>query len=346
MDNFINEFTDDKKYKFIDIFCGCGGWSFGFEKAGWNGLAGYDNNMYCIQSYNSNYKNTGKHIDVYNLDEKELEKYKNIDCLLISPPCQAFSKAGKRDEFDKRSNLLSESIRIISCVSPKFFILENVVGIQSYRNSDGINLFDNFINSLNKNYKIKYQYLVSSDFSSAQKRKRLFVVGNKLGIDFDFDVDEKYPDKYLKDILLNREDISSSYFHSQKMIDGFIRRNQRNKENGKGFEASIIEKPFDKKSRTISCRYYKDGSECLIKYDETTIRKLTEKEVARLQGFDDNYIFHGPKVEVYRQIENAVCVNVSQFLGNKIKYYLDKYRNEKPKEENNEKIKQITKYTG
>jgi DNA (cytosine-5)-methyltransferase 1 len=331
-----------KSFKFIDLFCGSGGFSEGMKQSGFVELLGVDNNETCIKTFNKNQNNVGICRDIYFLDEEFLSRYKNIDLVTLSPPCQSFSVGGKRDKDDIRADCLTESIRILKMISPKFFCLENVCGIKTFKNGNGDNLFDNFISEMrNAGYMIIFDTLNSYDFSIPQKRKRLFIVGNKLGINFSFGKEKEYPNVNLKDILIDESRVPEGYYHSQKMIDGFINRAKKNKENGKGFGATFNTIPFDVPSRTLSCRYYKDFAECLIQYSSSRVRGLTEFEASQVQGYPRDYLFHGTKREKYIQIGNSVAVGVSKFLGEKIYGYLSGIHHEQV----NESVIEISRKT-
>jgi DNA (cytosine-5)-methyltransferase 1 len=111
--------------------------------------------------------------------------------------------------------------------------------------------------------------------------------------------------------------VEDGYFHTQKMIDGFINRKKKNLENAKGFGWQILK--MDKPSYTISARYWKDGAEAIVKYSPTKVRMLTERECARIQSFPDDYVFVGPKRERYKQIGNAVPPLLGRSLAKIIK---------------------------
>ena len=114
-------------------------------------------------------------------------------------------------------------------------------------------------------------------------------------------------------------------------------RNIRNKELGKGFLATFNDPPYNKPARTISARYYKDGAECLIRYEDGAIRKLTEQEISRLQTFPDTYIFKGSKKDIYIQLGNAVPCLLAKALAEQVIYYLDNYDNLPINNNNNNK---------
>ena len=101
------------------------------------------------------------------------------------------------------------------------------------------------------------------------------------------------------------------------MIEGFVRRKERNVASGKGFGAQYLN--FNKPSYTISARYWKDGSDALVKYSDTEIRMLTPLEAGRIQTFPDNYEFFGSERDRYTQIGNAVPAKLAKAVAEMIK---------------------------
>jgi DNA (cytosine-5)-methyltransferase 1 len=231
--------------------------------------------------------------------------------------------AGKRDKNDPRNSLFMEYLKFVKYFQPKMFVIENVQGILTMKTEKNEYVID-IIKSECENigYDIKYSKLVASDFGVPQKRKRVFIIGSKK----ELNIDVSFPEKThkipvpVKDILLPKEQIDIKYFHSQKMIDGFNRRKEKNKLNNKGFGAQFLK--MEEPSYTISARYYKDGSDALVKYSETEIRMLTEKECASIQSFPDNYTFIGPKKEIYEQIGNAVPPLLAKNIAKHLLKYL------------------------
>ena len=166
-------------------------------------------------------------------------------------------------------------------------------------------------------YKIKFEKLYAPDYGIPQKRRRVIFLAWK-------DNEPQFPQKThtketyvpIKTILFPREEVPEKYYHSQKMIDGFFARLKKNKEAGKGFGAQFIKE--NEPCYTISARYYKDGCDALVKYSDTEIRKLTEKEVARVQSFPDSFVFPVSSVQTYKQIGNAVPCKLGEVIATSI----------------------------
>ena len=128
----------------IDLFCGIGGFSKGFEMAGFDVLFGIDNWEVAINTFKNNHNNTeGILGDLTELEDNFFSEYKGkVDVIIAGPPCQGFSMCGKREVGDKRNELFNEVVRAVKIINPKVVIIENVVGLLSMKNVDGDNVKD------------------------------------------------------------------------------------------------------------------------------------------------------------------------------------------------------------
>jgi len=321
--------------KVLDLFCGAGGLSKGFEMAGFKILAGLDNDKWSIETFQKNHKDA-KIIneDIRKVSGEDIEKLintKNIDVIVGGPPCQGFSMAGRRDPKDPRNSLFIEFIRLVKHFNPEWVVMENVLGIRSMKTEKGEAVVDIIKKEFRKiGYDVIWKTLNAADFGVPQKRRRVFFMAHRDGKKFSFpsETHSKIPQKRIdgsliekwiptKDVLLKESEVSESYFHTPKMIEGFKRRKQRNIENKKGFGWQILR--VEEPSFTISSRYWKDGSDALVMYSPTRIRMLTERECARIQSFPDDFVFMGSKREVYKQIGNAVPPLLARAIAEVIK---------------------------
>jgi DNA (cytosine-5)-methyltransferase 1 len=308
----------------IDLFCGCGGMSKGLSDAGLHIIAGIDIWDVAINSYNKNF-NTHKGYS-YDLTKLPPEKFneihnkdnKTIDIIVGGPPCQSFSIAGKRDKNDPRNSLFIEYIKYLDYFKPKLFIMENVIGILSKKTNTNEKVIDIIMNELNKNYNCIITKLYASDFEVPQNRRRVIIIG----IRKDLEIIPKEPKsiiKLVKDripvktILLPKEEIDEKYYLSQRAITGIENKKKINKEKGNGFGAQFLN--LDKPSYTIPARYWKDGYDALVKYNDKEIRKLTIIELKRIQSFPDDYIIEGSNKDIIIQIGNAVPCKLAYHLG-------------------------------
>ncbi len=296
-----------KEMNVIDLFCGAGGLSTGFKQAGFNVLLGIDNAKAALQTFKINHKNSEIMLgDITKISKKDIIQKignKRIDILVGGPPCQGFSMAGKRNPKDPRNSLIKHYLRLAAEIKPKIFIIENVSGLLSMRTSKGGRIVDIIRKMAEKSgYFISEQILNAKDYGVPQKRKRVILVGSRKK-DFNLSL-IKTKKMSVKDVLLPKQEVDKRYFYSMKLIKGFKRREKINKKLRRGFGWQFLD--LNGPSYTISARYYKDGAEALIKYSDTEIRKLTPEECARIQSFPKDYKFTGGKVNIYRQIGNAV----------------------------------------
>jgi DNA (cytosine-5)-methyltransferase 1 len=293
----------------VDLFSGAGGLTFGFVQNKFRVLFGVEHDKDAAKTYSANYKHPMINNDITKLIPEELVlKYGMCDVVIGGPPCQGFSMAGKRDNKDPRNSLFMNYLEFVKAFQPKYFVLENVPGILTMKTVSGDFVKDIIKSEVEKlGYSIKHSKLYAPDFGIPQKRRRVIFLGWR-----NDQIEPKYPEAthtketYVpcKSILFAREDIDSKYYHSQKMIAGFFERLRKNKESKKGFGAQFIKE--DEPCYTLSARYYKDGCDALVRYSDTEIRKLTEREAARVQTFPDSFVFPVSSVQTYKQIGNAV----------------------------------------
>ncbi|MHB8064961.1 MAG: DNA cytosine methyltransferase [Ruminiclostridium sp.] len=179
----------EKQYTVIDLFCGCGGLSYGFEMAGYKTLLGIDNWEDALKTFKRNHLNANAlNADLSKLTgEKILDflscKKEEIDIIIGGPPCQGFSISGKRDLKDPRNKLYKSFVQIVGFMQPKAFLMENVPGL--------IKLFDGQVKEEiirdfeNVGYRVSCKVLNAADYGVPQMRKRVIFVGLKAR-DFEF----------------------------------------------------------------------------------------------------------------------------------------------------------------
>jgi len=292
----------------VDLFCGAGGLSTGFEKAGFEVLLGIDSDRSSIESFRRNHPHAKTILDdIKNVNAIRIYKVigkRKIHAIIGGPPCQGFSLANRRNKNDPRNKLFLEFTRIIDEVKPSFFVMENVKGLVSWKDDRGEKIIEIMHRTFSKlGYKVQHEIINAADYGVAQKRERLFFIGTNENREIKFP-NKKTKWKTVGDLLLPKNMVNKKYFLSQKMIMGFQKRSELNRKIGRGFGWQFLNP--EQPSYTIPARYWKDGSNALVKYDNGKIRRLTEIECARIQGFPDNYSFVGSNKDIYTQIGNAV----------------------------------------
>lgn len=304
--------------KVVDLFAGAGGLTHGFSNADYDVLFGVEWDAYAARTYAANYKHPMLNEDITKLDATALrEQYGQADIVIGGPPCQGFSMAGKRNSNDPRNSLFMEYLRFVRAFEPKYFVMENVPGILTMKTAEGTLVVDILRSEVEKTgYHLKWKILLACDYGVPQKRRRVIFLGWKDGVAEPFHPEPTHTKDTrvcMRDVLLPKEEVPEKYYHSQKMIDGFIARKEKNKADGKGFGAQIIRD--DEPCFTISARYYKDGSDALVRYSDTEYRRLTEKEAARVQSFPDTFVWPCSGVQTYKQIGNAVACKLSSAIS-------------------------------
>ena len=301
----------------LDLFCGCGGFTKGLIDSGLNVVAGIDKWDKACDNYRQNYKHIClcKDLEVYHpSDFVEETGIKNIGIIVGGPPCQGFSIAGKRDVLDPRNNLINVFIEYVQYFKPDVFCMENVYGILSMKFKNGQPVVDTIISSLQE-YNISVNKLSAQWFEVPQNRKRVIIVGFKNTTNIISSGIKPYGNTIIpvKDVLEDRCNVQQKYYLSAKAIAGIHNKKQRSKELGNGFGAQFLD--LDKPSYTIPARYYKDGYDALVKYDEEHIRRLTITELKRIQTFGDDYILTGTKKDIIMQIGNAIPCKLAYHIG-------------------------------
>ena len=167
-----------QQYKLLDLFCGAGGLSLGFERAGYSVTKALDIDKWAIQTYNHNRKERVAEVkDVSNVDAEYIKSLGKIDGIIGGPPCQGFSTAGQRIIDDDRNKLYREYFRILAEVNPNFFVIENVTGLLTF--AKGAVKNDIIKRAQGLGYNVFLQTLETSKFGIPQTRLRVIFIGIK-----------------------------------------------------------------------------------------------------------------------------------------------------------------------
>ena len=177
--------------KIIDLFCGAGGFSYGFEKEGFESILAIDKWDQAVETYNLNHKNkTAISMDIKEYDNKKIENLlqKNeVIGIIGGPPCQGFSMAGQRNENDDRNKLIDSYVKFISLVKPKLIFFENVKGFtMEFKDNGkkGRKYSEIVIEKLQKEgYNVYGQLINFGDYGIPQKRTRFILIGIRADIE-------------------------------------------------------------------------------------------------------------------------------------------------------------------
>ena len=308
-----------KNFSFIDLFAGIGGMRVPFEELGGKCIFSSENDIHARKTYSKMFNEDEDSIwgDIKKINEKEIPKH---DILLAGFPCQPFSQAGLKKGFqDTRGTLFDDIKRIIKHHKPKAFLLENVPGILS--NDDG-KTYKTILSVLSKElgYKLPEEpkVLNAKDFGLPQNRRRIYFVGFKKNVNFKFP-QPSYKKTRVSQILEKEELVDKKFIISRKLWSSHKKRKIRNQKRGAGFGYKLSQRD-DEYTRTLSSRYFKDGSEILISRGKLkNPRLLTPKECARLQGFPKKWEnLPVTNNQAYKQFGNAVPDNVVREISKEI----------------------------
>jgi DNA (cytosine-5)-methyltransferase 1 len=336
-----------KKYSVVELFAGCGGLALGFEEAGLNCLFANDIDRDSCKTLKENRPNW--HVvnkDIHEITDNEFKKLKGADVVSGGFPCQAFSYAGKKMGFnDTRGTLFYEFARAVKIIKPQICIAENVRGLISHDNGNTLKtIIDVMENDIGYEV-INPQMCQAIFYEVPQKRERLFLIGIKKGSGLRFNYPDKISEPYtVKDALkkgrLYKTNVPKAEFQK------YTKRKQQimSKVPGGGNWRNLPEKL---QKEYMGGSYHlgggKTGIARRLSWDEPSLtlttapamkqterahpeenRPLTYREYARIQTFPDKWKFIGSLNSKYKQIGNAVPVNLAKYIGYEIINSLNK----------------------
>ncbi len=334
-------FAEDASFTFIDLFAGIGGIRIAFEGLGGHCVFTSEWDSYAQKTYADNFPG-GHQIngDITQVDATDIPDH---DVLLAGFPCQPFSIAGvsKKNALGRahgfacetQGTLFFDVARIIDAKKPRAFLLENVKNLVSH---DKGRTFDVIRRTLSEElgYHIHCRVIDGAHFVP-QHRERILIVGFREPTNFDFDA-LPLPAKGRRTLseILHKTDGSEPllpwdgdrfFQHAKNKVDpkytltdnlwtylqGYA---EKHRAKGNGFGFGLVTP--DSVTRTLSARYYKDGSEILVKQRKgTNPRRLTPRECARLMGFPDTFRIPVSDTRAYKQFGNSVVVDVMSHVA-------------------------------
>ena len=293
--------------RIIDLFAGIGGLRLGFQEFGCRNVFSSEIDPYAKKMYEENFGE----LPFGDINDIQTSDIPDHDILLAGFPCQPFSIAGKELGFnDIRGTLFFNIFEILKKKKPKAFLLENVKRLKNHDNGRTFQTIKNCLESLG--YTIYYQVLNTLDYGLPQKRERIYIVGFKEKIDFSF---PSKLGKYisLSEILEDKKDIPESYFLSERL-------------KKKRFD-SLKKDPFfpsiwhENIGGNISALPYSCALRASGSYNYLVVngeRRLTGREMLRLQGFPENFIINVPYSQVRKIAGNSVSVPVIKLIAKQL----------------------------
>lgn len=314
-----------KKFKFIDLFCGLGGFRIAMEKIGGKCVFSSDNNIEVCKVYEENFGDN-PYSDITEVSEKDIPQF---DVLCAGFPCQPFSIAGKRMGFnDSRGTMFFEVARIIKHNKPKIAFLENVSGIVSHDSGKTIKVITNTLEELG--YVVNTKIMNAKDYGIPQNRNRWYCVAIRKDIyNKKFEFPEKCNLKYtLNDSIENKK--ISDYNSTEIAMNNIFKFIDNFKNSDRYYKNNFI---IASEIRASKCNFRSDGiSPCLTAKMGTggnnipvvveLKRKLTEKECLKIMGYPDEYKIKPNNMQSYKQIGNSVVVPLITEIAKKIEEYI------------------------
>ena len=303
---------DKADFTFIDLFAGIGGMRIAYEKAGGHCVYSNEWNKYCQQTYFANF---GEQPDG-DITKVDAESIPDHDILVAGFPCQPFSIAGvsKKQSLGRatgfedktQGTLFFDICRILDSKRPKAFMLENVKNLKSHDRGRTFKIITEALEELE--YEVFHAVLDGQNYVP-QHRERILIIGfdrKRYGknVDFHFDITPVDPKPVMRDIL--ESEVDKKYTLTDKLWAYLQNYAAKHRAAGNGFGFGIADP--EGISRTLSARYYKDGSEILIQQENRNPRRLTPRECARLQGFPDEFVIPVSDTQAYKQFGNSVVV--------------------------------------
>ena len=303
--------------KVVSFFSGLGGLDKGFVDTGYDIVWANDFDKYAVQTYTANF---GDHIVLGDINEVSLDEIPDCDVLIGGFPCQPFSMMGAQKGFeDTRGTLFFRLAEIIDDQikkgkKPKAIILENVRSLKTHNKGKTYKEIHRILQDV-LGYKVFCEILNSADYGIPQTRNRTYIVC------FDNEAAEyKFPEKQelnstLQDLL--EHDVDNKYFLSDRILPTIL------SDGTGGYKAKS---EIDLKiARPLCATMAKMHRACQDNYvtQNGRVRRLTPRECARLQGFEDSFIIPVSDCQAYKQFGNAVTVNVSRAVAQSVKDTLE-----------------------
>lgn len=303
--------------KVVSLFSGIGGLDIGFLDAGYNVIWANDFDKYAVKTYS---ENIGNHITLGDLNEISLDAIPKHDILIGGFPCQPFSMMGQMKGFeDTRGTLFFRIVEIVKNQiergsKPRAIILENVRSLRTHDKGNTFRTIKNILQDMG--YKVYDEVLNSVDYGVPQKRNRTFIVcfaNHK--VEFSYPSPVSLNGLTLQGLLEN--DVNDKYFLSDKILPTIL-------SNGTGGYVGKSEIDLQI-ARPLCATMAKMHRACQDNYvtQKGRVRRLTPRECARLQGFDDSFVIPVSDTQAYKQFGNAVTVNVSRAVAESVKNALE-----------------------
>jgi DNA (cytosine-5)-methyltransferase 1 len=310
--------ASEPKQRFIDLFCGIGGFRIAFEKAGGSCVFSSDWDKHSQITYEANFGEKPEG-DIHSVPIENIPKF---DVLCAGFPCQPFSIAGvskklslgRKHGFDdeRQGNLFFKLAEIINHHRPSAFVLENVKNLKGHDKGRTFQIIHSTLNE-QLGYNVYYK-IIDAQSVVPQHRERIFIVGFREPRHFEF---PDFPEKGPKLGSILDSNVSDKYILTNNLWTYLQNYAKKHQEAGNGFGFGLVNE--NDTTRTLSARYYKDGSEILVSRGKgITPRRLAPRECARLMGYPDSFKIPVSDTQAYRQFGNSVVVPVVERIAQQV----------------------------
>ncbi|MBE3142018.1 MAG: DNA cytosine methyltransferase [Thermoplasmata archaeon] len=336
--------------KFIDLFCGAGGFSEGFEKAGFEGVFAVDNWHDAVITYRYNHPAIPVIEDnICKIDADDMLSRFNakseVDVIVGGPPCQGFSMAGNRNVGDVRNGLFREFVKFVDAVHPRFLVMENVIGLLSMKTCNGGEVIQQIEEKFSGiGYQISYRILNAAEYGVPQARRRVIVVANSLGLHNGIlfpkpthgpNSKSKKPFVTVRDAIMDiarvTDDKDEWNHNPMKHCERVRKRFElMPKKSDLAFDQSFLPKNLRRTAFAHNCRrLVLDAPSVTLVPGHYAFplhpvlpRTITVREAARLQTFHDNYRFFGKRDNQALLVGNAVPVRLAEAIAGRIRNFI------------------------
>lgn len=305
------------RYKVVSLFAGAGGMDIGFDLEGFKTIWANDFDKDSCLTHKEWSKAEVVHAPIEKID---LDCIPKADVVLGGFPCQGFSLAGPRKVDDKRNVLFRNFVAVIDKLQPKAFVAENVKGILTLGGGEIIKVIIREFSD--KGYNVQFKLLNAADYSVPEDRFRVIMVGIRKDLDTEF----IYPSPNIKKVTLKEAIGNFPEPAPEEVLEGGFSPRYMSRNRKRGWDQSAFTVPAMAKQVTLhpsSPDMVKEGSD-LWSFGKTgRTRRLSWKEAAAVQTFPEDMHFAGNLVSIYKQIGNAVPVNLARAIARELYKALD-----------------------
>ena len=305
------------RFTFIDLFAGIGGFRLAFERADGTCVFSSEWDKFAQETYRANYGETPTG-DITQIAAADIPDH---DILTAGFPCQPFSIAGVSKhnalgnlhgfEHATQGTLFFDVARIIAEKRPQAFILENVKNLKQHDKGNTFKVIEETLRN-ELGYYISHA-IIDARHVVPQHRERIYIVGFREPRKFEF---PKFPTSEPQFRSILDPEVDPKYTltdHLWEYLQNYAKKHQA---KGNGFGFGMVD--LEGVSRTLSARYYKDGSEILIPQEGKNPRRLTPRECARLMGYPESFKIVCSDTKAYKQFGNSVVVPVVEALAQEV----------------------------